>query len=231
MGRFLYGHKFSVHLGKYQRAQLLDHTVRIYLVLLRNCQTVLQSGCTILHSHRKRMRVLVAPYPHQHLVSLEFQIVTFQTGLQQHLIVLICSSQVIHYFEHMFMLLLLLLLSRFSRVRLYATPQTAAHQAPPSLGFSRQEHLFIGTVICCIFCREVSLDLLPILKSGSFFLWVCWVLVVAHGLRFVGKELFIIFIYYPFNAHEICSDILDFQINNLCIFFFFLAWLMIYGFY
>ena len=35
---------------------------------------------------------------------------------------------------------LLLLLSRFSHVRLCATPQTAAHQAPPSLGFSRQEH-------------------------------------------------------------------------------------------
>ena len=37
-------------------------------------------------------------------------------------------------------LLLLLLLSRFSCVRLSATPETAAHQAPPSLGFSRQEH-------------------------------------------------------------------------------------------
>ena len=36
--------------------------------------------------------------------------------------------------------LLLLLLSRFSRVRLFATPETAAHQAPLSLGFSRQEH-------------------------------------------------------------------------------------------
>ena len=36
--------------------------------------------------------------------------------------------------------LLLLLLSRFSHVRLCATPETAAHQAPPSLGFSRQEH-------------------------------------------------------------------------------------------
>ena len=35
---------------------------------------------------------------------------------------------------------MLLLLRRFSRVRLCATPQTAAHQAPPSLGFSRQEH-------------------------------------------------------------------------------------------
>src|SRR5574342_179242 len=32
------------------------------------------------------------------------------------------------------------LLSRFSRVRPCATPQKAAHQAPLSLGFSRQEH-------------------------------------------------------------------------------------------
>ena len=35
---------------------------------------------------------------------------------------------------------LLLLLSHVSHVQLCATPQTAAHQAPPSLGFSRQEH-------------------------------------------------------------------------------------------
>ena len=32
------------------------------------------------------------------------------------------------------------LLSRSSRVQLCVIPQTAAHQAPPSLGFSRQEH-------------------------------------------------------------------------------------------
>ena len=36
--------------------------------------------------------------------------------------------------------LLLLLLSRFSRVRPCVTSQMAAHQAPPSLGFSRQKH-------------------------------------------------------------------------------------------
>ena len=36
--------------------------------------------------------------------------------------------------------LLLLLLSRFSRVQLCATPRTAAYQASPSMGFSRQEH-------------------------------------------------------------------------------------------
>ena len=42
--------------------------------------------------------------------------------------------------ENTIAFLLLLLLSHFSRVRLYATPYTAAHQAPPSLGFSRLEH-------------------------------------------------------------------------------------------
>ena len=41
----------------------------------------------------------------------------------------------LHFDIHM----LLLLLSRFSRVRLCTTPETAAHQAALSLGFSRQE--------------------------------------------------------------------------------------------
>ena len=35
---------------------------------------------------------------------------------------------------------LLLLLSRFSRVQLFATPWTAANQVPPSMRFSRQEY-------------------------------------------------------------------------------------------
>ena len=36
--------------------------------------------------------------------------------------------------------LLLLLLSHLSRVRFCATPETAAHQAPLYMGFSRQEY-------------------------------------------------------------------------------------------
>ena len=44
-----------------------------------------------------------------------------------------------HYNPSSLELLLLLLLSCFSRVRLCAAPWAAAHQAPPSLGFSRQE--------------------------------------------------------------------------------------------
>ena len=38
------------------------------------------------------------------------------------------------------LLLLLPPLSHFSHVQLCATPEMTAHQAPPSLGFPRQEH-------------------------------------------------------------------------------------------
>ena len=46
------------------------------------------------------------------------------------------------------LLLLLLLLSHFSRVRLFATPWTAAYQAPLSMGFSRQEYWSAYTLLC-----------------------------------------------------------------------------------
>ena len=46
----------------------------------------------------------------------------------------------VHIIRNMNKTLLLLLLSRFSRVRLCATPQMEGHQATLSLGFSRQEH-------------------------------------------------------------------------------------------
>ena len=46
-------------------------------------------------------------------------------------------KNIIRQYERM---LLLLLLSHFSRVWLLATPWTAGHQAPPYMGFSRQEY-------------------------------------------------------------------------------------------
>ena len=51
-----------------------------------------------------------------------------------------CRAQMWTNFKSLWSMLLLLLLSRLSRVWLCVTPQTAAHQAPPSLGFSRQEY-------------------------------------------------------------------------------------------
>ena len=45
-----------------------------------------------------------------------------------------------HHLDRIHDWILLLLLSHFSRVWLCATPYSSAHQTPPFLGFSRQEH-------------------------------------------------------------------------------------------
>ena len=54
--------------------------------------------------------------------------------------IIMCRAGSMYILSLLRKVLLLLLLSHFSRVRLCVTPQTAAHQAPLSLGFSRQEH-------------------------------------------------------------------------------------------
>ena len=56
---------------------------------------------------------------------------------------------------------LLLLLSCFTRVQLYATPQMAAHQAPLSLGFYRQEYWsglpFLSPMHACMHAKSLQL--------------------------------------------------------------------------
>ena len=71
-------------------------------------------------------------FPEYHI----FQIIYYVAFLD----CLISLSNVHLKFFQVFSFLLLLLLSRFSRVQLCMTPKMSAHQAPPSLGFSRQEH-------------------------------------------------------------------------------------------
>ena len=52
---------------------------------------------------------------------------------------LFCSKKSLNNFG-LLIVSMLVLLSHFSCVWLCETPKTAAHQAPPSLGFTRQEH-------------------------------------------------------------------------------------------
>ena len=74
-------------------------------------------------------------------------LVLFSWGLTFLKTVSLCINMYIHMYRNIGNILkihsfhkLLLLFSRFSHVRLCATPEMAAHQAPLSLGFSRQEH-------------------------------------------------------------------------------------------
>ena len=83
---------------------------------------------------------LMHPHSHQSLIHLQ---ITFASNFKiypgsDHLLPLSfynCSCLSKYHLSHR-----LLLPSHFSRVQLCVTPQKAAQQAPPSLGFSRQEH-------------------------------------------------------------------------------------------
>ena len=95
--------------------------------------------------------------------------------------------------------LLLLLLSCFSRVQLLATPWTAAYQAPPSMGFSRQEY-WSGVPLpspnqCCLIVFKskpqilillITALLIPPFKTHS--LSIYWVPGTIQMLELHGKQ-------------------------------------------
>ena len=58
MYRFLCGHKLSTPLGKYQGVHLLDHMVRVYLVLQETSKIFFK---VVVHFHCKEWEFLLCP--------------------------------------------------------------------------------------------------------------------------------------------------------------------------
>ena len=80
--------------------------------ILKNCQTVFQSSCSILNSYKQCMKVPISPYPCQQLLLSVFFIIAILVSVKWYLIVvLICISLLVCNVEPLFICLLDICLS------------------------------------------------------------------------------------------------------------------------
>ena len=88
---------------------LLGHMVVLFLVFSKNLHTILYSACINIHSHQQCKMVPFTPHPLQHLLFLDFLMMTILIGVRWWpIVVYIYISLIMNHIEHLFTCLLVI---------------------------------------------------------------------------------------------------------------------------
>jgi hypothetical protein len=93
----------GAHSGYMPRSGIARYSGSTVFNLLRNCQTDLQHSSTSLQSHQQWRSITLSPRLLQHLMSPEFLILAFVTGVRwNHRVLFTCISLMTKDVEHFF---------------------------------------------------------------------------------------------------------------------------------